>query len=647
MDKIKTEGTDPGFNVASSNSRMDFLTYVAAGIWAFAIFCGWTVAQMVLADGFLFRLTDINEATLSSISSWLPLASEVARGNLLPAAPALGDGLTELRFYPYITLWIHGLTIAVFGQVGAAVVGEVIWPVIGFLLLISLFRRFLPRRWSITLAALGFLAFLDFPLRIFLGALVGGAGWRDVGTNALPDIASFPVPALTVTLFLGSLLLSLQRRRLNTTRLLLLTAMWSLHSQVHLVNATVGVLFWFSHFPLELARQNKRRSRKWIVAQTAAQAGVAFIVFLPALVGWVEIATGEVNFLGGVVFEANLFGFYYYFAYFLIPLGLTALLFGVMRLDYYELLTRFRPVYCLMLVELLLVTFNLVTGQGIPSENIFSRLGLYVLHPLYYVPVIHFLSRLEFEGPAERYSRGSESIAMSGRLRKGLKWLFMDASIVYLPLFFVVLTAYAGSSAIASYHHAETTGIKNNSASAAAVAVLTQGAKSGDGLAADLPSANLMIPVAGRFGSLWVNRFANNVVPDEIVSRLALYARLAGWSSSDFLYFMTPISLTVNGLIKLDGVAVPKGLGYWLAFHRAGINRSSSRPRYVKSATKAFDAVDLNADACRFGLTRWLAKTPPPKELIVREKRDTADGTIYLLGWDGASASRGQCPKGQ
>jgi len=422
---------------------------------------------------------------------------------------------------------------------------------------------------------------------------------------------------------------------------------WALQSQVHLVNATIGILFWFSHFPLELARQNKTRSRAWLLGQVAAQAMLALAVLAPAIAGWAEVATGDLDFLGSKNIDPSLFGAYYYFAYFLFPLALTTVLFVVIRLDYYELLTRFRPIYALMLVELLLVTFHLATGRGIPSENIFSRLGLYVLHPLYYVPVIHFLARLEIGGPAESFSQGAESAPWARTLRTSLKWLSMDASIVYLPIFFVVLTAYAGSSAIASYRYAEITGFKSDARTAATVASLTNGAKAGDGLAAALPSANLLVPIVGRFQSLWINRFANEIKQDEIISRLALYAQLTGWSADNFQRFMAPIPLRGIGSVNLDGAVAPQGVGYWLAFHRAGIDGASALSAHRKAMLQAFDAVNINADACRFGLTRWLAVQPPPVELMVRETRDTAQGRLYILNWEGTTASRTQCPKGR
>jgi len=632
--------------IFGSERNADRVMYLAAGLWALLVFSGWSAAQAIFSEISLVRLMGIGEDNFSSVTSWLPLASEIARGNLFPTAPALGNGATGLQFFPYLTLWLHGLTIAVFGLKGTAVIAETVCPTLGFLLLVGLFRRFLQRRWSVTLAALGFLAFIDFPLRAFLGSLALGKGWREVGINALPDIAQFPIPALTVSLFLVTLLVSLKRKRLHLGRLTLITLMWASLSQVHLVNAAVGIIFWFTHFPLELLRQNRMRPKVWVLRQTAIQGMLTLAVLLPAVVAWSGVATGKIDFLGSDASNyRRLFGAYYYFAYLFLPLALTGILYVVTRLDYYELLTRFRPIYALMAVEFILVSFNLMTGRGIPSENLFSRLGLYVLHPLYYVPIIHLLTRLENKGPAERISQGEESGRLARTVRRTMRWLTMDASKVYLPMFFVVLTAYAASSAMASYRYSQQTGLKLDLQQAAVVYALADGAVEGEGLATDWPSANLLVPIIGRYSSLWVSRFANNIDRQEIIDRLALFARLAGWSQNDFQNFMAPTNLRDLAPIQIDRDTPPTGVGYWLAFHREATSGAGEIQEHLRAMARAFNAVDINADACRFGITRWLARIPPPDELAVREAHETPHGQLYILAWDAAAASRNECPE--
>jgi hypothetical protein len=324
-----------------------------------------------------------------------------------------------------------------------------------------------------------------------------------------------------------------------------------------------------------------------------------------------------------------------------------ALLYVVTRLDFYELVTRFRPIYALMAVEFLLITLNLTTGRGVPAENLFSRLALYVLHPLYYVPFVHFLTRLDIAGPAGSFSQGAESSNFSRVVRQSLHWITMEASKVYLPLLILILTAYAFASAQTYWRQVERTNSALAVSAATVAGVAIRGAGKGDVIAATRHSANLLIPLLGQHGSLWASRFANNIPQPDIVARLALYARLSGWSESDFQKFMAPSELRQLTPIYLDDARVPLGIGYWLSFHREILRGDTELDRHHKKMSDAFTRVDLNGDACRFGLSRWLSKTPPPADLMVQETRETEHGRLYILAWSALSKTSGTCPGGR
>jgi hypothetical protein len=260
-----------------ASTRFERVFFILVAIWALTIFSAWPLAIILTTDYVIAPLTGIGEAAFGTVTSWMPLAAETARGNLFPATPSLGQGDASFGFYPYITLWIHGLTIAIFGLKGAAIIGGAIWPAATLVLMVVLFRRFLPRRWAFTLAAVGAIAFSDLPLREFLFGIAQGVGWQDLGVAVAPNLADFPIPSLTLTLFLITLLLSLDRRRLSARRLPFITILWALQSQIHPVNAAVGLIFWFTHFPFELARQNRAIKLSQLLPQYGFQAILALL----------------------------------------------------------------------------------------------------------------------------------------------------------------------------------------------------------------------------------------------------------------------------------------------------------------------------------------------------------------------------------
>ena len=457
---------------------------------------------------------------------------------------------------------------------------------------------------------------MEFPLREFLTQLVGGIGWRELGVVAPPDISDFPIPGFTVVVFLAVLWLTLQRRRLTVIRLTLLTVLWALQSQIHPVNAAVGLIAWFAYFPLELVRQHRWRPTL-LFRQFALQGVVALLVCMPAVVGW----SGEL--LRGVEFirdpwpaPSGMFGGYFFFAYLLLPLALTALLYSIVRIDVFELITRFRLIYTLMAVEFALVGLNLLTGAGIPAENIHTRLGVYVLHPLYYLPVVSMLSRTHLGQTGQAYTEGVESSWFAVRLRAALDWLTNDASKVFLPLLLMILTLYAGTSAMQSYVFVTEVNQKRASDVTKVTEVLTDGLGPEFTVATDILQANLFVPVLTQQGSLWVSRFSNRLGTDEIIARLALYAKLKGWSQSEFDAFMSPVALKATTNLFAKDTEIPAGLGYWYAMHMKRHANDSDAKRFSAMVSSALKDVDLARDIQRFRLKRWLSSVPLPEGLI-------------------------------
>ena len=606
---------------------LDRAIAVLGGLWVAALFAAfawaaWTGPFTIVAEA---------EPQLSTDTSWLPLAAEVARGNFFPNMPSLGTGTSGLSFYPYITLWIHGLFVALFGPSGAGAVGQVLWPTIAFLLMWKIYRIYLPRRWSLMLAAIGLIVFVPLPLRTFLIGLVHGEGWRSVNVPAPPDSAGFPIPSFTLATFLLCFLLSERRRRLSDRRLVFVTVLWALQTQVHLVNAAIGLIFWFSRFPQMLRRQRPELPNGQLVRIFVVQAAIALVTMLPAIIAWSSVL-GSDAFLGqDREAPIGLFGRYYYFTYLILPLLFMAVLYRIIRIDRFELIARFWPVYLLMLVEFALVTVNLWFGIGVSAESIFSRLGVFFLHLFYYVPIIHFLTRANAMPPAGSYLGGTESHWLAIAVRNTVQWIVNEASKVYLPILFVVLTVYAGASILKVREFTRDTIAVETADARTAVGILTDGASSGSLLVSDIPGVNLMVPVEGRFATLWVSRFSNQIVSDETVARLALYAHLVGWTADDFEAFMAPDMPPAPAPITFTRGHVPQGVGYWLAFHRTVISGESALKGHQDRMRAAFMAVNPAQETVTRGVSRILSRSPLPAGVPAAEVRETQAGWLYIL----------------
>ena len=83
--------------------------------------------------------------------------------------------------------------------------------------------------------------------------------------------------------------------------------------------------------------------------------------------------------------ESNSFDWFFIIAYCFFPLLVLQIAYKVFRVDPYELLLKFLPVWVAMSVELFLSLAWQLFGIGLPSELLLSRLGLFFLHILYII----------------------------------------------------------------------------------------------------------------------------------------------------------------------------------------------------------------------------------------------------------------------
>lgn len=634
---VKNKRDGERHRIASDNTNrwrfdVEDAIFGLALIWFITLFSAWDLAQTILGVSTHFGISSESFSSFSEKTSWLPLAAEVARGNILPSQPSLATGANGLSFLPYLSVWVQGLFIALFGVQNTQIIGSILFPAACFSVLVLIYREYIPLRWSIALAALGLISFAGFPFREFLIHLLLGQGWAEQGVLQPPDIASFPLPAFSLLMFLLAFRSSVRRVYLTPMRISALTVFWALQSQVHAVNVVFGLPLWFLILGMSLWRRERGGNISRTVSIVAVQVLFAVVLCIPAMIGYL----GAESLQGGAhtllsspsrVTE-SLFGAYFYIAYFLMPLALMTALYFFLRFDIYEALYKFWPVLLTMVLEFFLVNLYLFFNIGVPSELVFTRLGLFFLHLFYYVPIIYYLSR-----ETESNGIATDDYQARGR-RPVLVWLMRDASKIYIPIGLLFLTLYGLASAVQAFNHAETLQRPGIIEARSQMATLTQGAPLGSTLVSDSAAVNLMLPVEGGYGTLWVNRFANRITATEAVDRLALSGRLLGWSEDKFARFMSPDpqNLLRPGLvINLESDNWPTGLGYWLAFHWQSLSDTADRAAFEANIRKIYLTLDVPAAVERFNVRVVLSKGVLPAEVRVQAERLTAYGTLYEI----------------
>lgn len=602
----------------------------ALGGCALAFFLGWSGLPALMGAGPGVPLAAATPSQLSDATSWLPLAARVAEGNLFPSMASLDPRASGFAFYPYISLWAYGLLIKLFGAAGALLVGGAVFPALSFVFLYLLYTRMLPARWAVALAAVGVAGFAHHPFREFLSGLVTGVGWSALGAAEPPAIMDFPMPALSLLTFLALFYVATDAKRLTPARLTALTVLWALQSQVHPVNFFAGSLFWLLTFPFRLSRQNPGATKGALAARTLAQYALWLVVAAPAILAALGVFGGgvspeELGLSAGPSGQAP--GLFYHFAYFALPLGLLALTYVASRVDPYEMFLRFWPIFVLMATELALVNLPRVASFAVAPDMIFTRLGLFFLHFYYFVPALYYVLHSQ-----SHFRSGTEALPVFSLARRGLQWTFGPASRVYIPLSLALLILFGAASMGRNLELQRVQAAPAMRLAKERLVLLTRDAGPG-AVAAESGTVNLLLPVAGGRPTLWVNRFSNRVSLEECVDRLALHARLFGWTEDEFSRFMLPGRFQSQPgeplVAETRAELVASGLGHWLALHRSSFPDEAARKTFETYVRERYRGLSLPQALARFGVTRILADGPLPADVPVGSREATPLGTLY------------------
>jgi hypothetical protein len=539
--------------------------FLVSIVWIFVIFSAWDLRQYLYLGEYIDGLFIGDYWALNNHVSWISLSNKVSQGNLFPVYSFYDYIESEFRFFPYLSLWFSGFLIFFLGPFGSSLVGGIVFPVLSYIFMTLIFKNYLPWKWSISLASLGVLSFGSASFRDFLSGLIMGHGWLNLGVNNFPDIANFPFPAVSLLSFLFVFYLSIKKIHMSKRRMTLLSVFWGMQSQVHIVNAIIGVPFWIGLLVLLTFRSNRNR---WGVDQTKQlliQFFIVLLICLPAIFSiWDQIVNNEGLSLLVARSEnldpVNWFVITFYFA---VPLIALVLTFWAFRVDPYEIIYKFLPIWIVMSVELILVLLWSVFGIGIPTELLFNRITLFFLHIFYFIPPIYYMNRFKFN-----YHSGTESLLISKKIRSVLYWFFKDASLVYLPLFFLLLTAFSVSSSEKSFQYFKSDVVPAYKEFNKTMSLLSEDVSPGEVLIGPDNITNISLMYLGDYKTLWTNKLISTDNVNEVIERFALYAKIIGWDEDEFLLFMSPSNLTYSTKkLMLNSRSAVPGLGYWLTFN--------------------------------------------------------------------------------
>lgn len=593
----------------------EYATTILLTLVALGLFSAWDLLAPPEVKQFPLPLP-VASADLQSIYAWQPIIKAmVQHGNPFPSEPSLNPETQGIRLLPYLTLWTYALMVGIFSAAGAAWIGQTLLPAISFALLARIYHRQVDLRWSVTLAAVGVVAFSGYPFHEFLIGLARGISWRDLGATQRPEITLSPIPAISTCLFLVLFLISTKPRKLTATRVTVLTILWSLFCEIHAIDALFGLAFWFTFFPIRYWRQHGSVVDAKLKLFVLAQAAIAVLFTSPV---WGYMLTHPSVHVAGT--DALFAGLYYNTAYFLLPLLALATAYVICRIDPYEVLTRFWHIYVLLVLECLFVNTLAYLGMQADLDSAKNRIALFFLHFYYYLPAIYFFSR-------------SQSHLAITPLNKAAHTLFTTASRFYLPCILMLIGLFAFASAA---RHSEVTRQSLKDITPAikqyeAAKTLPPGSR----VVFDSPIANLWVDVDmnSQLRSVWINRFSNDVDEATSLNLLASSTLMLGWPLETFTEFMKDgaIQKSGNAAISWSDAGIRNGLGYWLVYHKTPATFDQAN-KVLDDIIAAYNPLKAEEILRQAGVRYIISRPGNPPAVPARHVGDMDGAGIYELG---------------
>lgn len=512
--------------------------------------------------------------------------------------PATGN--FDLGYLPELTILINWILYKVlfFSSIDLYLLfSHTIIPLASFWLLVFIYLRYLSMSWSVLLAFFGVTFFFDFSLFAYLADITNSLD-NVVGSASLrpPEITRSPIPSFTFFIFALTYYVTTISHRVSDRRLMLYTLLWSLNIYIYLHNFIAGITFWFFYLIYASYLKQREFDKGALAKLLLYNLGVVLVILLPFAVstsllmvnaevdvfqnyGLVEREAGPVVDKWGVFFS------------YLMPILLTAVIIRVYCRDFYELFYKFTPIFILIGVELLVLNLHIIFGSFFQSNLYNIRIGNFFPKYLYYVPVIYFLA-----SPLKTLFH-TDSI---NKVAIGIHEFFGNYLLKYR---YIVVSVGIGivsilviSSNIKAFNH-------NVSKTSPRMNEVVQkyeeleSIKAGGGIiVSEYIPVNMLLQTLRNENALFINSFGNPGKTDEIIERMALFARIFQWDEMQYLKFMMPgvgfKEMYAKNNFVISDETLKNGFGYWLTWHRRKMD-GAQLSDYKALILKKFRGLDV------------------------------------------------------
>jgi hypothetical protein len=230
----------------------------------------------------------------------------------------------------------------------------------------------------------------------------------------VPLIFTFPFPSLSTLMFLALMVFIISIKKKENKAYWGTTILTALFFYINALDAIFILFLWFFVVFFVLYEKNKIKLRIYHFL-------IAGVVLAPGILN---------NTLAQNYQDTTQYDYYNLVLYNIIPLLLSVLFFKIKRIDPREVWFKFKYIYLFLFLEIIINLF-VYSGLFIIDLDIMNRQALqFVIHLLYYTPIIYYVSR-----QSVNYRFGSESNKLSIKLSN----FFFNAFVKSKKLIFYLL----------------------------------------------------------------------------------------------------------------------------------------------------------------------------------------------------------------
>ena len=302
--------------------------------------------------------------------------------------------------------------------------GYVLFPSFVVVVLYKIFHKLSGSKlWAISLSLLSIISTENYPFIKFLISFFNLEGTQ-LSYNLYEnfEIQGFPLPSLSVLYFSCLFYIFFKTIKMSIKDLYIISFLWIIGPLIHPFDGIIGLIFW--NFIILIFWKLKKIKIN----------NLFFVYFIIINFIVIFLVSNQIDLTNQIIFKKQEYSFYKILVYFIIPLLLVILCIKYFKVDLHEFYQKFLGIYIMFFIELLII-FSSALGYGFDLRMTENRIFMFLIHFLYYVPIIYYLNKDSFFliSKNENYNFSE---------KKFLYIIFCKFNKVYLPAFSLLMFFY-------------------------------------------------------------------------------------------------------------------------------------------------------------------------------------------------------------